>query len=195
MYWQFVCIHRVCAYSEQSLKHSAFKSYIEVHAYKFQFIFDTFQPLSGGHLGFPKFDDLLDIFELCIQQIWSQHPSIAHIACVLLCHKLTLFSSSTLNMHIFWNAMKHPEWFCYCIYASFPLSWFYVVCALFFVELPFVTKGKSCKRQLYSKVAPSNEHDSYSSDSSSVFGNVHVLNLMCALLFCYWSRLCRILPH
>jgi len=107
MYWQFVWIHRVCVYSEQSLKlciHSAFKNYIEVHAYKFQFMFDTLQPVSGGHLGFPKFEDLLDIFELCTQQIWSQHPSIPQIACVLLCHKLTLFSSSTLNMHIFWNS-------------------------------------------------------------------------------------------
>jgi len=41
---------------------------------------NAFQAVSGGHLGFfnfeANFEALLDIFELGIQQIWIQHPSI-----------------------------------------------------------------------------------------------------------------------
>jgi len=36
----------------------------------------AFQAVSGGYLGFFNFEALLGIFELCIQQIWIQHPSI-----------------------------------------------------------------------------------------------------------------------
>ena len=39
---------------------------------------NAFQAVSGGHLGFFNFEALLvlGIFELGIQQIWIQHPSI-----------------------------------------------------------------------------------------------------------------------
>jgi len=38
--------------------------------------FGTFQAVTGGHLGFLHFEALFAIFELGIQQIWVQHPSI-----------------------------------------------------------------------------------------------------------------------
>jgi len=37
---------------------------------------NAFQAVGGGHLGSFNFEALLDIFELGIQQIWIQHPSI-----------------------------------------------------------------------------------------------------------------------
>ena len=37
----------------------------------------TFQTVAGGHLGFLHFGALFGIFELGIQQIWVQHPSIS----------------------------------------------------------------------------------------------------------------------
>jgi len=37
---------------------------------------NTFQPVGGGHFWFLHFDALSAIFELGIQQIWVQHPSI-----------------------------------------------------------------------------------------------------------------------
>ena len=37
---------------------------------------NAFQAVSGGHFGFFNFGALLGIFELGIQQIWIQHPSI-----------------------------------------------------------------------------------------------------------------------
>jgi len=38
---------------------------------------NAFQAVGCGHLGFFNFEALLDIFELGIQQIWIQHPSIS----------------------------------------------------------------------------------------------------------------------
>jgi len=42
----------------------------------------TFQPVGGGHFGFLHFEALSAIFELGIQQILVQHPSIPLKACM-----------------------------------------------------------------------------------------------------------------
>ena len=43
---------------------------------------NALQAVGGGHLGFFNFEALLHIFQLGIQQIWIQHPSIVQKACV-----------------------------------------------------------------------------------------------------------------
>jgi len=54
-----------------------------------------FRPSMGAIFGFFNFEALLDIFELGIQLIWIQHPSIK-MSPKNMCHKLTRFASGVM---------------------------------------------------------------------------------------------------